>query len=94
MKFIGKEKWPSKYSEPDDLSKEVDILFDLQHPCITKVLDIVEDKIQPMSPMRAASPETKASSFPLDELIVTEGMKYKYCDEIMFCWNYSFASMH
>ena len=44
MKFIGKEKWPSKYSEPDDLSKEVDILLDLQHPCITKVLDVVEDK--------------------------------------------------
>ena len=43
MKFIGKEKWPSKYSEPDDLSKEVDILLELEHPCITKVLDVVED---------------------------------------------------
>ena len=44
MKFIGKEKWPSKYSEPEDLFKEVDILLSLQHPCITKVLDVVEDK--------------------------------------------------
>jgi len=31
-------KWPSKYSEADDLIKEVDILLGLQHPCITKVL--------------------------------------------------------
>ena len=44
MKFIGKEKWPSKYSEPEDLSREVDILLPLQHPCITKVLDVVDDK--------------------------------------------------
>ena len=44
MKFIGKEKWPSKYSEPNDLSKEVDILLELEHPCITKVLDVVDDE--------------------------------------------------
>ena len=57
---------------------------ELQHPCITKVLDDVQDKIQPVSPLRAASPEIKPSSFPLDELIVTEGMKFKYCEEIIF----------
>merc|ERR1719508_457607 len=44
MKVIGKKRWPSRYSEPEDLVKEVTILQDLQHPCITKVLEMVEDE--------------------------------------------------
>eukprot|EP00092_Neocalanus_flemingeri_P027694 GFUD01030059.1.p1 GENE.GFUD01030059.1~~GFUD01030059.1.p1 ORF type:complete len:517 (+),score=176.52 GFUD01030059.1:90-1640(+) len=44
MKLIGKKKWPSKYSQPEDLMKEVSILQDLEHPCITKVLEVVEDE--------------------------------------------------
>ena len=44
MKFIGKEKWPSKYSEPEDLSREVDILLELEHPCITKVFEVIDEK--------------------------------------------------
>jgi len=43
MKFIGKEKWPSKYSEPEDLSREVDILVELEHPCITKVYEVFDE---------------------------------------------------
>ena len=43
LKIIGKRKWPSKYSNPQDLMKEVAILQNLQHPCITKVLEVVED---------------------------------------------------
>ena len=44
MKVICKKRWPSRYSEPEDLMKEVTILQDLQHPCITKVLEMVEDE--------------------------------------------------
>ena len=35
---------PSNLSQPEDLMKEVNILQRLQHPCITKVLEVVEDK--------------------------------------------------
>ena len=44
LKIIGKKKWSSKYSNPQDLMKEVAILQNLQHPCITKVLEVVEDQ--------------------------------------------------
>ena len=44
MKFICKKKWPGKYSLPQDLMKEVTILQELQHPCITKVLEVLEDE--------------------------------------------------
>ena len=44
LKFIYKKKWPSNLSQPQDLLKEVNILQELKHPCITKVLDAVEDE--------------------------------------------------
>ena len=40
VKMIRKEKWPRNYSEPDYLMKEVDIPKNLDHPCITKVLEV------------------------------------------------------
>ena len=43
IKLIGKKRWPGKYSEPEDLMREVNILQDLQHPCVTKMFDVVED---------------------------------------------------
>jgi len=42
VKVINKTKWPNKYSAPDDLLKEVDILKNLDHPGITKVLNVIE----------------------------------------------------
>ena len=41
MKFINKQKWPTKYSAPEDLLHEVKILQDLEHPCITKVIEAI-----------------------------------------------------
>ena len=42
MKFITKDRWEGEYGEPEDLMQEVNILRDLDHPCVTKVLDCVE----------------------------------------------------
>ena len=42
MKFIKKDLWSSDYREPSNLMQEVDILRSLDHPCITKVVDVVE----------------------------------------------------
>ena len=41
VKVINKIKWPNKYSAPDDLLKEVNILKNLNHPGITKVRKLV-----------------------------------------------------
>ena len=42
---LGIQWWsrPRQYSQPQDLMKEVTFLQGLQHPCITKVLEVVED---------------------------------------------------
>ena len=37
VKIINKLKWPTKYSAPSDLMKEVNILKGLDHPGIIKV---------------------------------------------------------
>ena len=37
VKVINKLKWPTKYSAPSDLMKEVNILKNLDHPGIIKV---------------------------------------------------------
>ena len=42
VKVINKLKWPTKYSAPSDLMKEVNILKNLDHPGIVKVLALVE----------------------------------------------------
>jgi len=42
VKVINKIKWPTKYSAPVDLMQEVNILKNLDHPGIVKVLDVVE----------------------------------------------------
>ena len=39
------EKWPRNYSEPDYLMKEMDIPKNLDHPCITKVLEVQSEKL-------------------------------------------------
>lgn len=44
LKIIKKEKWPSKYSEPCDLSREAEIAAQLDHPCIVKVLGVFDEK--------------------------------------------------
>ena len=45
MKIIKKEIWPGEYSEPDDLLREVDIPLNLEdHPCITKILEVFDEK--------------------------------------------------
>ena len=43
MKFINKQKWPTKYSAPKDLLHEEKILQELEHPCITKVIEAIDD---------------------------------------------------
>ena len=40
VKMIRKEKRPRNNSEPDYLMKEMDIPKNLDHPCITKVLEV------------------------------------------------------
>ena len=40
VKMIRKEKRPRNNSEPDYLMKEMDIPKNLNHPCITKVLEV------------------------------------------------------
>eukprot|EP00092_Neocalanus_flemingeri_P039015 GFUD01042471.1.p1 GENE.GFUD01042471.1~~GFUD01042471.1.p1 ORF type:complete len:687 (-),score=183.83 GFUD01042471.1:48-2108(-) len=42
MKFIRKNQLPIWLTGSDNLMSEVDILQQLHHPCITKVLDVVE----------------------------------------------------
>ena len=42
LKMINTKSWPSKYSEPMDLMAEVTVLADMEHPCITKVEEVVE----------------------------------------------------
>jgi len=42
LKMISTKSWPSKYSAPTDMMREVNVLADIQHPCITKVLDVVD----------------------------------------------------
>ena len=43
LKIFEKKKWPSKYSEPDVLGREVDIVSRIDHPCITKILEVYDD---------------------------------------------------
>ena len=45
VKMIRKKKWPRNYSEPDYLMKEMDIPKNLDHPCITKVLEVQSEKL-------------------------------------------------
>jgi len=42
LKMINTKSWPTKYSEPTDLMAEVTVLADMEHPCITKVEEVVE----------------------------------------------------
>ena len=42
--MIRKEKRPKNNSEPDYLVKEMDIPQNLDHPCITKVLEVQSEK--------------------------------------------------
>ena len=48
VKIINKLKWPTKYSAPSDLMKEVNILKSLDHPGIIKVRNsaMVKTKLQ------------------------------------------------
>jgi len=41
LKMISTKSWPSKYSAPTDIMTEVNVLADIQHPCITVVLEVV-----------------------------------------------------
>ena len=41
LKIIATASWPSKYSEPVHMTSEVDILANLDHPCITKVMEVI-----------------------------------------------------
>ena len=45
VKMNRKEKWPRNNSEPDYLMKEMDIPKNLDHPCITKVLEVQSEKL-------------------------------------------------
>ena len=45
VKMIRKEKRPRNNSEPDYLMKEMDIPKNLDHPCITKVLEVQSEKL-------------------------------------------------
>ena len=45
VKMIRKEKRPRNNSEPDCLMKEMDIPKNLDHPCITKVLEVQSEKL-------------------------------------------------
>ena len=38
----SKEEWGSKYSKPTDLKMEVEVLEKVDHPCVVKVVDVVE----------------------------------------------------
>lgn len=42
LKLIRKTKWPSKYSRPADLRREVAVLAGLEHPCIARVEEVLE----------------------------------------------------
>ena len=42
LKIIQKNVWTSKYSQPADMRKEVEVLADISHPCIIKVEEVVE----------------------------------------------------
>merc|ERR1719450_816891 len=44
LKMIKKEKWPSKYSRPEVMCREVDISSQLNHPCIIKVKDVFDEE--------------------------------------------------
>ena len=43
LKIIKTTSWPSKYSQPVDMMSEVNVLAGLEHPCITKVEEVIED---------------------------------------------------
>jgi len=45
VKMSRKEKRPMNNSEPDYLMKEMDIPKNLDHPCITKVLEVQSEKL-------------------------------------------------
>ena len=45
VKIIRKEKQPKNNSESDYLMKEIDIPKNLDHPCITKVLEVQSEKL-------------------------------------------------
>ena len=45
VKMIRKEKRPRNNNEPDYLMKEMDIPKNLDHPCITKVLEVQSEKL-------------------------------------------------
>ena len=46
VKSINKNNWPSTYSAPADLLKEVDIQKNLDHPGIIKIYDVVQTDTQ------------------------------------------------
>ena len=41
LKMINTKSWPNKYSAPMDMMAEVNVLADIQHPCITVVEEVV-----------------------------------------------------
>jgi len=43
LKIIKKERWPSRYSKPEEFSREVDIASHLDHPCVIKMLDVFDE---------------------------------------------------
>ena len=45
VKMIRKEKRPKNNSEPDYLMKEMDVPKNLDHPCITKLLEVQSEKL-------------------------------------------------
>ena len=45
VKMIRKEKRSRNSSEPDYLMKDMDIPQNLDHPCITKVLEVQSEKL-------------------------------------------------
>ena len=46
MKFISKRTWPSQYGPPKDIMMEVQIVQELDHPCIAKVYDALEEETE------------------------------------------------
>merc|ERR1719233_554645 len=43
VKIIKKERWPRNYSKPDCNFKEVDIPLHIEHPCVTRVLEVFDE---------------------------------------------------
>jgi len=42
LKMISTKSWPRRYSAPMDMMAEVNVLGDIQHPCITVVHEVVD----------------------------------------------------